>query len=104
MFGTMESLWSFIFFYYSPKKAEALKVLQNVLGVPELKVIKPSSTRWLSHERCIRAIRKELASLIITLDNLYENSGDAEAYGLSLVLNSYSGIATIFLLSTMLHM
>ena len=64
MFGTMESLWKL--FYYSPKKAEALKDVQNVLSLPELKVVKLSSTRWLSHERCIRAIRKELASLIIT--------------------------------------
>ena len=48
MFGTMESLWKL--FYYSPKKAEALKDVQNVLGLPELKVVKPSSTRWLSHE------------------------------------------------------
>ena len=100
MFGTTESLWKL--FYYSPKKAEVLKDVQNVLGLPELKVVKPSSTRWLSHEKCIRAIRKEFASLVITLDNLYENSGDAEAYGLSLVLTSYSGIATIFLLSAVL--
>ena len=76
-------------FYYSPKKAEALKDVQNVLSLPELKVVKPSSTRSLSHESCIRAIRKELASLIITLDNLYEASGDAEACGLSLVLSSF---------------
>jgi hypothetical protein len=102
MFGTMESLWKM--FYYSPKKAEALKDVQCVLNLPELKVDKPSDTRWLSHERCLRAIRKELSSLIITLDNFYEGSGDAEAYGLSLVLSSFSGIATIFLLSAVLDL
>ena len=102
MFGTMESLWKL--FYYSPKKAEALKDVQCVLNMPELKIVKPSDTRWLSHERCLRAIRKELASLIITLDNLYEESGDAEAYGLSLVLSSFSGIASIFLLSAALDL
>ena len=98
----MKSLWKL--FYYSPKKAEALKDVQNVLGLSELKVVKPSGTRWSSHERCIRTIRKELASLIITLDKLYKKSGDAEVYGLSLVLSSYSGIATIFLLSAMLDL
>ena len=51
MFGTMTNLWKL--FYYSPKKAEALKVVQSVLNLPELKVVKPSSTRWLSHERCL---------------------------------------------------
>ena len=29
------------------------------LKLPELKVVKPSDTRWLSHERYIHAIRKE---------------------------------------------
>ena len=102
MFGTMESLWKL--FYYSPKKAEALKDVQCVLNMPELKIVKPSDTRCLSHERCLRAIRKELASLIINLDNLYEESGDAEAYGLSLVLSSFSGIASVFLLSAALDL
>ena len=49
-------------------------------------------------------LEKRLASLIITLDNLYEGSGDAEAYGLSLVLSSFSAIATIFLLSAVLDL
>lgn len=79
MFGTMTNLWKM--FHYSPKKAEALKVVQSVLQLPELKVIKPSDTRWLSHERCIRAILKELPAIITTLHNLYEADGDAEAYG-----------------------
>ena len=43
MFGTMTTLWKM--FYYSPKKAEALKNVQSVLGLPELKILKPSDTR-----------------------------------------------------------
>ena len=58
MFGTMASLWKL--FYYSPKKMETLKHVQSVLSLPELKVVKLSDTRWLSHERCVRAILKEL--------------------------------------------
>ncbi len=79
MFGAMTNLWKF--FYYSPKKVETLAYVQAVLKLPELKVVKPSDTRWLSHERCINAICKELSALIITLQQLYESSGDAEAYG-----------------------
>ena len=102
MFGTMGNLWKL--FYYSPKKAEALKEVQSVLNLPELKVVKPSDTRWLSHERCVRAIRKELSALIVTLQQLYEVSGDAEAYGLAMVLSSFSGVATIFLLQSVLDL
>ena len=54
--------------------------------------MKPSDTRWLSHERCVKAILKELPALIITLHKLYEDSGDAEAYGLALALSSYSDL------------
>ena len=42
MFGTMTNLWKL--FYYSPKKTEALKNVQSVLCMPELKVVKPSDT------------------------------------------------------------
>ena len=45
---TLTTLWKF--FQYSPKRAECLKVVQRVLNIPELKVIKPSDTRWLAHE------------------------------------------------------
>ena len=102
IFGTMTNLWKM--FYYSPKKAEALKSIQLILNLPELKVVKPSDTRWLSHERCIRAILKELPALITTLHQFYEDAGDAEAYGLALALGSYSGVATIVLLSVVLDL
>ena len=102
MFGTMGNLWKL--FYYSPKKSEALKEVQSVLKLPELKIVKPSHTRWLSQERCVRAIRKELPALIVTLQQLYEVSGDLEAYGLAMVLSSFSGVATIFLLQSVLDL
>ena len=96
MFGVMANLWKL--FFYSPKKAEKLKELQSVLGLPELKIVKPSSTRWLSHERCMKAIRKELPALILTLQDLYETSGDAEAFGIQKILSSFGGVTAVILL------
>ena len=52
----------------------------------------------------MKAIQKELPALIITLHKLYEDSGDAEAYGLALALSSYSGVVTINLLSVVLYL
>ena len=98
----MTNLWKL--FYYSPKKKKALKDVQSVLSLPDLKVVKPSSTRWLSHERCLHAIHKDLPAIIITLQQLYQISGDAEAYGISLVLSSFSGVASIIVLSQMLDL
>ena len=48
----------------------------------------------------MKAIRKELPALIITLHKLYGDSGDAEVYGLALALSSYSGVATQFVVSS----
>ena len=54
------------------------KEVQSVLNLPELRVIKPSNTHWLSHERCIKSIRKELPAIILTLQELYESKKHLE--------------------------
>ena len=97
MIGMMGNLWKL--FYYSPQKEEPLKEIQSILKLPELKIVKPSDTRWLSHEWCMQAIFRELPALIITLQQLYETSGDAEAYGLSNLLATYTGVASVVFLS-----
>ena len=102
MFGMMRNLWKL--FNYSPKKAETLKEIQMILHLPQLKVVKPSDTRWLSHERCVQAICKELPALIITLQQLHESFGDAEAFGISTLLASQVGISCIVLLSEVLDL
>ena len=102
MFGTMVSLLSL--FYYCPQKVESLKHVQAVLNLSELKVIKPSDIRWIFHEHCVCAILKELPALIITLQSIYDECGDTEAYELTLALRSYSGVATIVLLSAVLEL
>ena len=102
LFGMMTNIWKL--FYNSPKKAEKLVEIQAILHLPQLKIVKPSDTRWLSHERCIRAIKKELPALIVTLQQLYESSGDAEAFGIALLLASQVGIAGIALLSEVLDL
>ena len=85
-----------------PLKAEALKGIQAVLGFPELKIVKPSDTRWLSHERCVKAICKELTPLLQTLSQLYESSRDAEAYGIYSLLASVNDVSGSYLLSEVL--
>ena len=80
MFGTLLTMWKM--FHYSPKKAEELAEIQAALDLPELKIQKPSDTRWLARERCVRAVRKSLPALVATFQEMYDESGDAEAYGL----------------------
>ena len=99
-FGTMTSVWK-LFYYYS-QKAEALKGIQAFLGFPELKIMKPSDTRWLSREHCVKEICKELPPpWLLTLSQLYESSGDAEAHGIYSLLAS--GVSSSCLLSEVLN-
>ena len=55
VYTTLMTLWKF--FHCSPKCAESLKEIQKVLDLPELKIVKPSDTRWLAHERCVKAVK-----------------------------------------------
>ena len=55
VFATLMSVWKM--FHYSPKKFSALKEMQALINHPQLKMIKPSDTRWLAHDRSVKAIR-----------------------------------------------
>ena len=99
--GTLLTIWKA--FYYSPKKAEKLLEIQAVLNAPELKMVKPSDTRWLSRERAVRAVRRSLPALVTTFEEIYSKTGDAEAHGLATLLTKYNTVACIYMLSDVLH-
>lgn len=101
VFGTLLAIWKA--FNYSAKKAEKLTEIEAELNIPELKVGKPSDTRWLARERCIRGVRRVLPALIQTFEEVYAESGDAEAYGLSKLLCTYKFVACLYMLCDVLH-
>ena len=55
VYSTMMMLWKV--FHYSTKRTESLKEFQKVLDLPELKIVKPSDTRCLAHEQCVKAVK-----------------------------------------------
>ena len=81
-------------------KAKKLAEIKAVLNTPEIKVTKPSDTRWLARERCVRAIRQVLPALVQTFKEIHAESGDAEAYGLSVLLCTYKFVACLYILHT----
>lgn len=99
--GTLLSIWKA--FHYSPKKAEKLSDIQAELNCPEIKMQKPSDTRWLARERSIRAIRKSLTAVVHTFEEIYNETGDAEAHGIAFLLSKYKTVACIYMLSDILH-
>ena len=61
-----------------------------------------SVTRWLAHERCVKAVKASYSSIVLALENIYETSHEPEALGLSKALSSHSTIAAMYLLDYIL--
>ena len=67
----------------------------SVINLPEMKVIKPSDTRWFAHERCVKAVKASYTALAVTLDSNYQNFHALEALGLYKALSKFTTIAAI---------
>lgn len=93
---TLTTRWKY--FHYSPKRTESLIEIQHVLDLPELKVIKPSDTRWLAHERCVKAVKESYSAIVVPLESIYETSNEPEALGLHKALCKVSTVAAMLLL------
>lgn len=63
----------------------------------------PSDTRWLSRERAVRAVRRSLPALVTTFEEIFDETGDAEAHGIASLLTKYNTVACIYMLSDVLH-
>ena len=70
--------------------------------MPELKEIKPSATRGLAHEQCIKAVKENYIAIVITLNNIYEETHQPEALGISKAPSSKSTISAVYLLDYVL--
>lgn len=86
------------FYNNSAVRTAGLVTVQKLLDQPELKVLQPSSTRWLSTGNCVARLKKILGSIIISLGRESEERGDATAAGLYQFLSEYKFIATLLLL------
>ena len=100
VYVTLTALWKF--FHYSPKRAESLKMVQQVLNLPELRIAKPSDTRWLAHERCVKAVKASYGAIVTALNNIHQNTHEQEALGFSKALSKQSTVAAIYMLDNVL--
>ena len=66
VYTTLMMLWKF--FHYPPKHAESLKEIRKVLDLPQFKIVKSSDTRWLAHERYVKAVKASYSSIVLTLE------------------------------------
>ena len=54
--------------------------------MPELKIVKPSNTHWLAHERCVKAVKASYTAIITSLEHIYQESHEPESLGLKKAL------------------
>ena len=73
-----------------------------MLNMPELKVTKPSHTRWLDHERCVKAVKENYTVIVVALNNIYEETHHPEALGISKTISSKSTVSAAYLLDCVL--
>ena len=71
-------------------------------SIPELKVTKLSDTRWLAHERCVKAVNERYVAIMTALESFYEQTNEPEALGLSKVLSRKSTVIAMYLLDFVL--
>ena len=100
VYTTLTTLWNF--FHYSPKRCQNLKEIQKVLDIPALKIVKPSDTRWLSHEKCVSTVKKCYGAIVSALETIYQKSHEPEALGISKILSKPSTLFAIYLLDYIL--
>ena len=100
VYTTLTTLWKF--FRNSPKRCQNLKEIQKVLNLPELKIVKPSDTRWLSHEKCVSTVKKCYGVIVSALESIYLESHEPEALGISKILSKPSTLFAIYLLDYIL--
>ena len=55
-----------------PKTCRVIKEDLERLDLPELKIVKPTDSRWVAHERFVNAVNATYSSIFLAFDNIYE--------------------------------
>lgn len=90
------------FYDNSSVRTAALKLIQEVLNDPRLKLTQAKDVRWLSHERAVSNLRQCLPSVIASLEREATERHEAQALGLATFVTTYSFVATLLMLSDVL--
>ncbi|XP_063734282.1 uncharacterized protein LOC134861183 [Eleginops maclovinus] len=91
-----------LYFRNSANRTSALKAAASVLGVEDLKVTEVKDTRWLSQEKAISNLQRNLPAVLATLAEEAELKKDPVARGLYTYCATYRFVAAVHLQSDIL--
>lgn len=95
------SLWKM--FHYSPQKYSILRNIQeNVYNLESLKMLKVSTTRWLSHGHACARVSSRFIEIVETLDIVFEKTKEPEVKGVREQLLCPDVFLTILFLADLL--
>ena len=100
VYTTLTILWNF-FSLFAKEMPETERV-QKVLDILELKIVKPSDTRWLSYEKCVSTVKKCYGAIVSAPETIHQESHEPEALGISKILSKPSTLVAIYLLDYIL--
>ena len=92
----------FVLFKKSSIRMNVFENCQIVLEMKVLKLIAPSSTRWLTHEHCFRRIVELFEPTLVALSQIYHERGDVDALGVLVQLVDPSFVLSALMLADML--
>ncbi|CAF1930026.1 unnamed protein product [Rotaria magnacalcarata] len=96
--STLKSLFYFI--NRSSVRLTLFEDVQDIFISKHIKLIQPGDTHWLSNSLAIRSIVHSYQSLLVTLENMYNENNEDSAKALGLY-NVLSNQATAFILHTL---
>ena len=63
-----------------------------------MKIVNPSDTRWLAHERCVKAVKASYTEIVASLEHIYQESHEPESVSLKKVFCKKTTISAMYLL------
>ena len=75
---------------------------QTMLEMKVLKIVCPSSTRWLTHEFCFRRVLQVFEPVLLALSQLYQDRRDIEALGVLIQMVDPDFVLSSLMLADML--
>ena len=87
----------FDFFDNSCVRTAGLRAVQSLLQ-EKGKLTAPSTTRWLSHDKCVQKLKSSFTFVVLSLHREGEERSDAKAVGLARMICEYHFVCTMLLM------
>ena len=94
----------FTLFHKSSVRQAILENASQVVNKRHKKLVCPSATRWLDHERAFSRVIESYEETIIALSTVWTERGDPEAFGILIQMTSHEFILSCLMIVDILNL